>query len=131
MLFPADAQVGNWLSWENVRFGEGKDTVTATDLLSRVVFYKVGHHGSHNATLKEKGLEKMSSLGLAFIPVDHEMALKKHWGQMPLETLVEALVAKTGGAVVRVDKPLPAGTTSVSQDPDHEPSLWYEWSMAF
>ena len=58
LLFPADAQVGNWLSWQKVQWSlDGNKTVTATDLLKRTVFYKVGHHGSHNATLREHGLE--------------------------------------------------------------------------
>ena len=39
---------------------DGK-TVTGPDLLNRAIFYKVGHHGSHNATLKEKGLEEMKN----------------------------------------------------------------------
>jgi hypothetical protein len=49
-----NAQVGNWKSWANVRFnvpGRAKPR-PAHDLLSNAVFYKVGHHCSHNATLK-------------------------------------------------------------------------------
>jgi beta-lactamase superfamily II metal-dependent hydrolase len=53
LLFVADAQRGNWISWTA---GEWKDDdgdkkITARDLLARTVLYKVGHHGSHNATL--------------------------------------------------------------------------------
>jgi hypothetical protein len=33
--------------------------VKAEDLLERTVLYKVGHHASHNATLRQKGLELM------------------------------------------------------------------------
>ena len=62
LLFPADAQQGNWLSWhklewqrERRRRGGRPATVTAADLLDRTVFYKVGHHGSHNATAKRRG----------------------------------------------------------------------------
>ena len=43
---------------------------------------KVGHHGSHNATLKEKGLELTDALQVAMIPVDHQMALVKKTGLM-------------------------------------------------
>ena len=40
------------------------------DLLARAVFYKVGHHGSHNATLLQ-AFEKMNHPDLtALIPVD-------------------------------------------------------------
>jgi hypothetical protein len=54
-------------------------------------FYKVGHHGSYSAALREKGLELMPHGLVAFISVDHEMAAKKHWGQMPLPGLMMAL----------------------------------------
>jgi hypothetical protein len=42
LLFPGDAQWGTWkLNLEDSRRKE---------LLERTTFYKVGHHGSHNAT---------------------------------------------------------------------------------
>jgi hypothetical protein len=50
---------------------DGK-TVTGPDLLRDAIFYKVGHHGSHNATLQAQGLEQMQRLRVAMIPVDHE-----------------------------------------------------------
>ena len=37
--------------------GEGQAQGYSADLLHRTIFYKVGHHGSHNATLRERGLE--------------------------------------------------------------------------
>ena len=43
------------LSWTVQAPGNPAQTVTANDLLARTVLYKVGHHGSHNATLAEKG----------------------------------------------------------------------------
>ena len=98
LLFAADAQVGNWLSWQNLKWSFDDRTVTGPDLLSRTIFYKVGHHGSHNATLRDKGLELMTQLSIAAIPVYHDMAVKNHWGNMPLPALVERLkgAAKTG-----------------------------------
>lgn len=112
LLFPGDAQAGNWLSWQNLRWSEtnasGKKTVTTgPNLLARTVFYKVGHHGSHNATLREKGLELMTRDGLiAMIPVDHAMAVKKRWGKMPLPELVDRLNEKTNCRVLRIDDPM-------------------------
>lgn len=109
LLFPADAQVGNWLSWHDrtwqVKDARGKEkNVTAADLLARTVFYKVGHHGSHNATLREKGLEMMSSADLmAVIPVNQAMAKKKRWN-MPLPPLWTRLEEKTRGRVVLTDR---------------------------
>lgn len=104
LLFAADAQVGNWLSWQDLSWKVGGRDVTGPDLLQRTLFYKVGHHGSHNATLREKGLELMSRLKLAAIPVDKDMAVKKRWTEMPLNELVEALEAKASNGVLRSDR---------------------------
>ena len=68
LLFAADAQVGNWLSWQRCSWQVGNETVTGTDLLKRTVFYKVGHHGSLNATLKEKGIQLMERLKSRSVP---------------------------------------------------------------
>ena len=95
LLFAADAQVGNWLSWQDLKVDGRRQSVTGPDLLDRAMFYKVGHHGSHNATLKEKGLEKMKKLRVAMIPVDQQVAIKMRWGAMPLESLVAAFSNQT------------------------------------
>lgn len=73
LLFPGDAQVGSWLSWHDHEWEVPDDasgqTVDITDLFKRTVLYKVSHHGSHNATIKDKGLELMTSPELvAMIP---------------------------------------------------------------
>jgi hypothetical protein len=116
LLFAADAQIGNWQSWKDVSFKvDGKPQgLTAHDLLKQTVFYKVGHHGSHNATLKLDGLELMERDDLvAFIPVDKTIAAKqgrkdkttgkpKGW-QMPAKGLFKALKAQTAGRVVLSD----------------------------
>jgi len=106
LLFAADAQVGNWLSWQDLRWTVSGRTVTGPDLLARTVLYKVGHHGSHNATLRTLGLELMKGLQLAMIPVFREMAIQKRWGHMPLPELVKALTEQTGhnaGVVLQSD----------------------------
>jgi hypothetical protein len=108
LLFVADAQVGNWESWQELSWQVDGKKVSGPDLLARTIFYKVGHHGSHNATLKENGLESMANLRIAAIPVNHEMAVRKRWGNMPLPELVAALTAKTNGKVLRIDENLAA-----------------------
>ena len=107
LLFAADAQIGNWLSWQDLKWTVEGAEVTGPDLLRRTIFYKVGHHGSHNATLRELGLEKMTSLKLAFVPVDHEMAVKKRWHKMPLNELMDRLNTITEERVVRIDGDIP------------------------
>jgi len=79
LLFPGDAQVGNWLSWRDQTYApevaDGRVPVTIDDLLRRVTFYKVGHHASHNATLRQFGFEKMTDPRLtAAIPVAEAVA---------------------------------------------------------
>ncbi|MDQ5808227.1 MAG: hypothetical protein M3320_06080 [Actinomycetota bacterium] len=105
LLFPGDAQVGNWLSWGSVQFA-GADQVTSRDLLARTVLYKVGHHASHNATMREQGLELMTSRELAaMIPVDREMAKKKKWN-MPFPPLFKRLNEMALGRVLDAEKGL-------------------------
>lgn len=112
LLFAGDAQVGNWLSWHRIeawRFRDGTvpdrppvegDTKTLMeDLLSRVVFYKVGHHASHNATIRTKGLEAMTRSDLvAYIPVSVPVAQDRMgYCPMPFYPVVRALHRKTRG----------------------------------
>ena len=125
LLFAADAQVGNWLSWQDLKWKVNGSDITGPDLLHRTIFYKVGHHGSHNATLRELGLEKMASLQLAFVPVDREMAIKKRWNQMPLNELMERLNEITEERVVRIDADIPAklSNSMVSDKLFHEVAL--------
>ncbi len=121
LLFAADAQVGNWLSWGGLTWklttGEsaGLD-VTAQDLLARTVLYKVGHHGSHNATLRAGGLELMRSPDLmALIPVDSAVAQKKKW-DMPFPPLVNRLREKTSDRILRSDDAVALARRQVPED---------------
>jgi hypothetical protein len=107
LLFAADAQVGNWLSWQDLKWTVDRVTVTGPDLLARTILYKTGHHGSHNATLREQGLELMKRLQVALIPVDAAMAAKKGWGKMPLATLETRLKEITKDRVLRIDQDVP------------------------
>ena len=119
LFFPADAQIGSWISWSlpaeeggtkpALQWNDtsGSKITTAEDLLKRTVFYKVGHHASHNATAKKHGLELMTSPELvAMIPVDEAVAKKqgkKGW-KMPAEDLYRRLQEKTKGRIIRLDK---------------------------
>src|SRR5262249_30825870 len=111
LLFPGDAQVGNWLSWAGrewqIKQGGETRKVTTSDLLARTVLYKVGHHGSHNATLRDLGLELMSSRELtALLPVDRTTAKKKDW-KMPFPSLYRRLQEKTNGRILDLESGLP------------------------
>lgn len=103
MLFAADAQVGNWVSWADVKWE--KPGVTTDDLLARTVLYKVGHHASHNATLVA-ALEKMTHPDLsALIPVDKKDSniTKKNGWKMPARNLFRRLIEKASSRVIQMD----------------------------
>jgi len=148
LLFPADAQEGSWVSWhdDKLKFkvtGANAGTVKASDLLSRTVFYKVGHHSSHNATAKGKGLEMMESPKelTAFIPVDRAVALKRNpqgsW-KMPARPLYRRLMEKCNGRVVRSDIGFAADPTSAGVDKTVEKEFvgmatkkeWTDWGTS-
>lgn len=116
LLFAGDAQVGNWLSWYDQTYPATPKTdekaTSIEDLLRRVVFYKVGHHGSHNATLAALGLQKMTCERLtAAIPVVEAVAAVQGKGRtapgegwsMPFGALYADLQARTSGRIVRGD----------------------------
>ena len=116
LLFPGDAQVGNWESWGDQLYPkepkDGETQQTIEEILRRVVFYKVGHHASHNATARARGLELMTDPRLsAAIPVVEAVAKvqgpgkkkpDKGW-KMPFEHLYKRLDEKTEGRIVQGD----------------------------
>ncbi|MBL0357073.1 MAG: MBL fold metallo-hydrolase [Chitinophagaceae bacterium] len=113
MLFPADAQSGNWISWHNesvtsaLKRNGGKP---ANELLDKTVFYKVGHHGSHNGTASKSGLDKMGNSRqlVAMMPLVQDK-VPSQWGgskNFPAKALYTELIKKTNGAILRTDEGL-------------------------
>ena len=73
------------------------------------MLYKVGHNGSHNATLRQRGLERMTHRELAaLVPVDRRMAALRRW-RMPHPPLYQRLQKLTQGRVVLADAGSAAG----------------------
>jgi len=146
LLFPGDAQVGNWLSWGDQTYppqasAEQPTPATRDDILARVSLYKVGHHGSHNATLREFGLEKMTSPRLvAMLPLVEAVAQQNEW-QMPYPDLLQALLQRTEGRIVSGDgDPVKEKAAFAAQPSDerypaqvaHDPGgLWVEVSIPY
>lgn len=96
LLFPGDAQIENW------QHALGKEKYR--ELLRKVDVYKVGHHGSLNATPRESLWEKFSRRG----PEDKERRLttilssmegvhgsESRRSEVPRNTLVDALEEDT------------------------------------
>jgi hypothetical protein len=114
LLFAADAQRGNWISWSRKSFKDGDVTITARDLLSRTVLYKVGHHGSHNATLNGLSTDETANLAwmahgdsarefCAMITAVREWAETQKGWDHPLKAIKDALLKKAGGRVFQTD----------------------------
>jgi hypothetical protein len=100
LLFAVDAQVENWESWQDVKWGIDGTAVTRPDLLALTMFYKVGHHGSHNATLKHHGFEQRKRRLSTAVPVNHDVPLQRRWGQMLSMALVHTLDQQAGGRML-------------------------------
>lgn len=115
LFFVGDAQRGNWISWNDVSWTNGDKTVTPRDLLARTVLYKVGHHGSHNATLDGTAADEYANLSwmgtedkdnefTAMITAVNAWAMKQTppWVH-PLPSIKKALVKKAQGRVFQTD----------------------------
>jgi len=149
LLFPADAQLGSWKSWHDDKIqwtvsdsGGTQKVVRTKDLLQRTVFYKVGHHGSHNSTARGLGLEMMDQVQelVAFIPVDRNVALSRNpkgsW-KMPARPLYRRLLEKCQGRVARSDiglaadpGPVPDGDTESGLRNVASTSQWQAYAAA-
>jgi hypothetical protein len=113
LLFPADAQSGNWKSWHDSKLkwtgkqGSITKEITAKDLLRNTVFYKAGHHCSHNGTASKSGLDLIKHEDLtAMLPLDYDN-IKPGWkSTMPGKGLYKELITKTKGRLFRIDKGL-------------------------
>jgi hypothetical protein len=130
LLFVGDAQRGNWVSWaakgwdSSNGLADGEE-VTVADLLGRTVFYKVGHHGSHNATMNKGGLQAMgqgpfADEFVAMIPANQAWAESKNhppWHH-PLKEILEAVTKKARGRVFVMDRDLKQPGAGVLSDAD-------------
>lgn len=93
LLFAGDAQWGTWrLALENPNLCR---------LLEKVNFYKVGHHGSHNAT-PVKFVENLKSQDMAAMISVTQI---KKWPMVPKSELILELQKKAGCKIARSDKP--------------------------
>ena len=89
LLFPGDAQIENW----EYALRAAPDSSAKRKLLSAVSLYKVGHHGSLNATPKSlwKLFKKKPKLITMMSTRPGKHGDKRSNTEVPRETLVEAL----------------------------------------
>jgi beta-lactamase superfamily II metal-dependent hydrolase len=94
LLFPGDAQWGNWMSWQS----------DWDSLLGSVDFYKVGHHGSHNAT-PHGALDLMSAKGVAAMAsTDTVKSFNRGDFPVPYAKLVNAVKKQVGNRYAQSDE---------------------------
>ncbi len=151
LLFTGDAQRGSWIGWSDLSWtDDAGDTTTARDLLARCVLYKVGHHGSHNATLNGTEADEHANIGwmargafsgdfAAMIPANTLWALGKSRPWLhPLPQIEAALEEKARGRVFRTDRDhVPKPPTDLLPDDDwtafqgriEEKKLYFEYSI--
>jgi beta-lactamase superfamily II metal-dependent hydrolase len=107
LLFPGDAQWGNWDSWlfEDPASGDTSQlAATAKSILGSLDFYKVGHHGSTNANpipaveaLRPGCVAMVSTQPLAYGNPDKR-------SEVPRIDLLKALNEKTNNQLARSDQ---------------------------
>jgi len=102
LLFPGDAQYGNWKSWIATPEGES--------ILGSLHFLKVAHHGSHNATPRS-ALERTSEK--AFVAMISTQDTP--WPSIPYEKMLAAL-RKKAKSVVRSDSIPVEGAERIPRD---------------
>jgi len=99
LLFPGDAQWGNWQSWQS----------EWDSILADIDFYKVGHHGSHNATPHE-ALDKMTGKSVAAMAsTDTVTAFNRGKFPVPYSKLVTAVKKQVGDRYAQSDQIAKAG----------------------
>jgi len=81
-LFPGDAKWGTWVA--------AMQDPEWREMLSRVTFYKVGHHGSHNATPREFVEDLMPEKISAMVST----RTRAIWPDIPRVPLLDGLTAK-------------------------------------
>lgn len=109
LVFVGDSQQG---AWEHVL-----QDPAARALVSDPAFYKIGHHGSHNATPRDYVTNAIGNHGTyAMLPYGQV----DQWGDIPNETLLTAL-SKMNTQVVRADAPVADARVRIGPD-----NLWTE-----
>jgi beta-lactamase superfamily II metal-dependent hydrolase len=96
LLFPGDAQWGTWN-----RVLSNRDM---KDLMKKISFYKVGHHGSHNATPVDF-VENVLGKDFWAMVSTHKV---NQWPRIPKPELLQAMKERTK-KIARSDQPAQSG----------------------
>ena len=102
LLFAADAQVGNWLSWQNVTWTFDGRTITGPDLLKRTDPLQ-GRPPRQPQRHAEQARPRTHDFARAGARADRRRRWpsKVKWGTLPWTPLLDRLTEKTNGGMVR------------------------------
>jgi beta-lactamase superfamily II metal-dependent hydrolase len=103
LLFPGDAQ---WGSWSIVL-----QDAEWRDMLERLSFYKIGHHGSHNAT-PVSFVKRLLPVGCCAMA---STLVRTIWPEIPRKPLLTELVTKKA-EVARSDEPRAGGAFRIDRN---------------
>jgi hypothetical protein len=118
LLFPGDAQIENW----SYALEDARDHKATRALLASVDLYKVGHHGSLNATpkkllwegFKKRGSSKRLKTVLSTLPGKHGKA--RNDTEVPRKPLLKALQEESDLKNTNNPKDLKSGDLSLRID---------------
>ncbi|MCB5292360.1 MBL fold metallo-hydrolase [Arthrobacter sp. SO3] len=109
LVFVGDSQQG---AWDHVL-----QDPAARALVSNPAFYKIGHHGSHNATPRDYVANAVGNHGIyAMLPYGHV----EQWGDIPNGNLLSAFTTMNAH-IIRADAPVADARVHVGPD-----NLWTE-----
>ena len=111
LLFAGDAQWGNWANFLYGGRSESSSPRQSKSILGKLDFYKVGHHGSTNATPKD-ALDAMSDGCVAMCSTEPGA-----YNEVPRGPLLAALKSKTKNQFVRSDQVAAGIEKTVKTDP--------------
>lgn len=122
LLFPGDAQYGNWQYW--------LAQSDAAHILAEIDFLKVAHHGSLNATPKQ-AIDNMGTGNLAAMVSTQN----KPWPSIPREPLMQAIALRTSNHLVRSDSLAVKGAPATGPAVPNVPSgfergdFWFDYHL--
>lgn len=126
LLFVGDAQWGNWAYWLYGKAVTGSDpgiSARAKEILGSIDFYKVGHHGSTNATPIPvvSALNPVCAAMCSTATGAYGSPAKKT--EVPRTALMDALETRSGKRLVRSDWVLAGNAKPDDQAKEELPTL--------
>ncbi|MFC9917288.1 hypothetical protein [Agromyces binzhouensis] len=124
LLFPGDAQWGTWKV--------NLDDDVRRDLLARTTFYKVGHHGSHNATPVRFVDDVLNADGRDDVWAAISVTRHGRFTKIPKDELLDELSTRIANPdrLVRSDRPPSPAPPPMSVIPGRSGVIRYDFTLS-